>query len=103
MPNNSPSRNSWTFVDPVFAKDGALPGRKRAIGRAKESSAGATLPGRMKLAGLAHHFDDLSDVLLLKGDLLPGVFFRPHALVHDEREQVVVLAKSCALVIERFT
>lgn len=57
----------------------------------------------MKLAGLAHHLIDLRDVLLLEGDLLPGVFFEPHALVHYEREQVVVLAKCSALVIQRFT
>ena len=57
----------------------------------------------MKVAGLAHHLIDLGDVLLLQGDLFPGVFFEPHALVHYEREQVVVLAKGSALVIQRFT
>jgi hypothetical protein len=57
----------------------------------------------VQLAGLAHHLIDLRDVLLFEGDLLPGVFFEPHALVHYEREQVVVLAKRCALVIQRFT
>jgi hypothetical protein len=57
----------------------------------------------VKLAGLAHHFIDLGDVLLLEGDLFPGVFFEPHALVHHESEQVVVLAKCDAVVIQRFT
>ena len=57
----------------------------------------------MQRAGLAHHLVDLRDVLLLEGDLLPGVFFEPHALVHYEREQIVVLAKGRALVIQRFT
>jgi hypothetical protein len=52
---------------------------------------GATLPGGVKLAGLSHHLIDLGDMLLLEGDLFPGVFFKPHALVHDEREQLVVL------------
>jgi len=41
----------------------------------------------VKLAGLAHHLIDLGDVLLLEGDLLPGIFFKPHALVDDEPEQ----------------
>src|SRR5881397_763591 len=63
----------------------------------------ATSPGGVELAGLAHHFIDLGDVLLLKGDLLARVFLEPHALVHYEREQVVILAKCCALVIQRFT
>jgi hypothetical protein len=45
----------------------------------------------VKLAGLAHHFIDLGDVLLLESDLFPGVFFKPHVLVYYEREQVVVL------------
>ena len=62
-----------------------------------------TSPGGVQLAGLAHHLIDLRDVLLFEGDLLPGVFFEPHALVHYERQQVVVLAKGCALVTQRFT
>src|SRR6201988_3414200 len=61
------------------------------------------LPGGMKLAGLAHHLVDLGDMLLLEGDLFTGVLLKPHALVHHEREQVVVLAKCGALVIQRFT
>jgi hypothetical protein len=57
----------------------------------------------VKLAGLAHHLIDFGDMLLLEGDLFSGVFFKPHALVHYEPEQVVVLAKCSALVIQRFT
>jgi hypothetical protein len=64
---------------------------------------GATLPGGVKLAGLPHHLIDLGDMLLLERDLFPGVFFKPHALVHYQREQLVVLAKCSALVIQRFT
>src|SRR5262245_44001429 len=51
-----------------------------------------TSPGGVQLAGLAHHLIDLRDVLLFESDLLPGVLFEPHALVHYEREPVVVLA-----------
>jgi hypothetical protein len=61
------------------------------------------LPGGVKLAGLAHHLVDLGDMLLLEGDLFSGVFFKPHALVHYQRVQVVVLLKCSALVIQRFT
>jgi hypothetical protein len=61
------------------------------------------LPRGVKLAGLTHHLVDLGDMLLLEGDLFPGVFLKPHAPVHDEREQVIVLAKCSALVIQRFT
>ena len=57
----------------------------------------------MKLAGLAHHLIDLGDMLLLEGDLFPRVFIKPHALVYYKREQLVVLAKCSALVIQRFT
>src|SRR5207249_6450006 len=67
------------------------------------AGASPTSPGGVQRAGLAHHLIDLRDVLLFEGDLLPGVFFEPHALVHYEREQIVVLAKGCALVIQRFT
>jgi len=35
----------------------------------------ATLPGGVKLPGLAHHLIDLGDMLLLESDLFPGVFF----------------------------
>src|SRR4030095_415091 len=62
-----------------------------------------TSPSGVQRAGLAHHLIDLRDVLLFEGDLLSSVFFEIHALVHYEREQVVVLAKGCALVIQRFT
>ena len=61
------------------------------------------LPGGMKLAGLAHHLIDLGDVLLLEGDLISGVFFKPHALARYQLVQVVVLLKCSALVIQRFT
>src|SRR4029077_9091913 len=57
----------------------------------------------MQVAGLAHHLIHLGDMLLLERDLLPSVFFKPHAPIHDEREQIVVLAKSSTLVIQRFT
>src|SRR5215831_16318878 len=56
--------------------------------------------GGVQFPGLAHHFLDLGDVLLLELDLLTRVFLEPDALVDDEREQIVVLAKRGALVIQ---
>src|SRR2546428_3641548 len=77
--------------------------RRRRSHTSTAAGSSPTSPGGVQRAGLAHHLIDLRDVLLFEGDLLPGVFFEPHALVHYEREQVVVLAKGCALVIQRFT
>src|SRR4029077_2131777 len=58
--------------------------------------------GGTQFARLANHFLDLGNVLLLELDLLAGVFLEPDALVNDELEQVVVLAKRGMLVIQRF-
>src|SRR5499425_304176 len=60
----------------------------------ERSTGGAQFPG------LAHHFLDLGDVLLLELDLLTRVFLKPDALVNYEVEQIVVLAKRGALVIQ---
>ena len=57
----------------------------------------------MQVARLTHHLIHLGDMLLLERDLFPSVFFKPHAPIHDEREQIVVLAKCSALVIQCFT
>ena len=58
--------------------DRLLPGGRLTSDRAcggRTSRAGATLPGGVKLPGLAHHLIDLGDMLLLESDLFPGVFF----------------------------
>src|SRR5215470_4808334 len=56
--------------------------------------------GGAQFPGLAHHFLDLGDVLLLELDLLTGVFLEPDALVDYEVEQIVVLAKRGTLMIQ---
>jgi hypothetical protein len=56
------------FVDPVFAKTGCRQAADRRSDRAcdrRASSASATSPGGVQLAGFAHHLIDLGDVLLL--------------------------------------
>jgi hypothetical protein len=66
-----------------------LPVLRPAVKSSRASNSprtGATLPGGVKLAGFSHHLIDLGDMLLLEGDLFPGVFFKPHALVYYERE-----------------
>src|SRR5262249_58479136 len=58
--------------------------------------------GGMQFAGLTHHFLDLGDMLLLQHDLRAGVILQPYTFVNHELEQVVVLAKRGALVIQGF-
>src|SRR5262245_4812581 len=58
--------------------------------------------GAVQFTGLAHHLLDLGDVALLKLDLLAGIFLQPHALVRDEREQIVVFLQRGAFVVQGF-